>query len=107
MQRGREQPKLGRCWRKKRIRGCRLQELKQRRLRSIGFRRVESEKRKILAEKRKTELGMAKAIKKLKVEKHRTIEMVKLEEQKALAEDNWNKFTEEKCRTDQMSHQLQ
>lgn len=50
---------------------------------------------------------MAKANEKLKeIEKHKAIEMVKLEEQKALAQDNWNKFVEEKCRADQMSQQL-
>ncbi|CAJ2634200.1 unnamed protein product [Trifolium pratense] len=71
-------------------------------------RRYECKKRMILAEKRKAELGMVKANQKLEeVEKHKAIEMVKLEQQKALAEDNWNKFLKEKCRADQMSQQLE
>jgi hypothetical protein len=74
----------------------------------MATRRYEFKKRKILAEKRKAELGMEKANEKLmEVEKYRATEMVKLEEQKVLAEDNWNKFLEEKCRADQMSLQLE
>ena len=71
-------------------------------------RRQDFKKRRLFAEKRKAELEMAKANEKLKeIEKHNAIEMVKLEEQKALAEDNWNRFVEEKCRADQMSQQLE
>jgi hypothetical protein len=74
----------------------------------MATRRYEFKKRMISAEKRKAELGMAKANEKLtEVEKYRATEMAKLEEQKALAEDNWNKFLEAKCRTDQMSLQLE
>ncbi|XP_061342808.1 uncharacterized protein LOC133288977 isoform X2 [Gastrolobium bilobum] len=77
--------------------------------------RFEAEKRKILAEKRNAETGMAKAKERLEVEKNKATmekrradaEMVKLEKQKALAEDNWNKFMEEKHRADQMSQQLE
>ncbi|KAJ1388017.1 hypothetical protein SESBI_39478 [Sesbania bispinosa] len=77
--------------------------------------KFEAEKRKILAEKRNSELGMAKANERLEVEKTKAAEekrrgdaeLVKLEEQKALAEDNWNKFMEEKCLADQRSQQLE
>lgn len=77
--------------------------------------RFEAEKCRMLAEKRNAELGMAKANKRLEVEKRRAVEekrradaeVVKLEEQKALAEDNWNKFMEEKRRADQVSQQLE
>ncbi|TKY57172.1 hypothetical protein E2542_SST21618 [Spatholobus suberectus] len=77
--------------------------------------KFEAEKRKILAEKRNVESGMAKANERLEVEKQKAdeekrradAEMVKLEEQKALAEDNLNKFMKEKCLADQMSQQLE
>ncbi|XP_058743054.1 uncharacterized protein LOC131615890 isoform X2 [Vicia villosa] len=72
------------------------------------IRRFDCKKRKILAEKRRAELEMAKANENLEeIEKHKAVELVKLKEQKALAEDNWNKFTAEKCRADKMSQQLE
>ncbi|KAL5101476.1 hypothetical protein RYX36_005803 [Vicia faba] len=72
------------------------------------IRRFDCKRRKILEEKRRAELEMTKANQKLEeVEKLRVVEMVKLNEQKALVEDNWSKFTEEKCRADQMSQQLE
>ncbi|XP_027330715.1 uncharacterized protein LOC113846527 isoform X2 [Abrus precatorius] len=75
----------------------------------------EVEKCKILAEKRNAELAMAKAIENLEVEKRKAdeekrradAEMVKLEQQKALAEDNWNKFMKEKHLANQMSQQVE
>ncbi|RHN45627.1 hypothetical protein MtrunA17_Chr7g0233411 [Medicago truncatula] len=74
----------------------------------VVTRRSDLKKRWLFAAKRKAGLGMAKANKKLEeVEKHKAIEMVKLEEQKAFAKDNWNKFVEEKCHADQMSQQLE
>lgn len=72
------------------------------------IRRFDCKKRKILAEKRRAELEMTKANENLEeIEKHKAVELVKLKEQKALAEDNWNKFMEEKCRADQMSQLLE
>ncbi|KOM46598.1 hypothetical protein LR48_Vigan07g030200 [Vigna angularis] len=77
--------------------------------------KFEADKSKLLAEKRKADSALARANEMLEVEKQKVdkekrradSEMVKLEEQKALAEDNWNKFMKEKCLTDQMSRQLE
>ncbi|KAL2316847.1 hypothetical protein Fmac_030723 [Flemingia macrophylla] len=77
--------------------------------------KFEAEKRKILAEKRNTETEMAKVNERLEIEKQKVdeekrladAEMVNLEKQKALAEDNWNKFMKEKSLVDQMSQQLE
>ncbi|XP_022637598.1 uncharacterized protein LOC106765059 isoform X2 [Vigna radiata var. radiata] len=77
--------------------------------------KFEADKSKLLAEKRKADSALARANEMLEVEKEKVdkekrradSEMVKLEEQKALAEDNWNKFMKEKCLTDQMSRQLE
>ncbi|CAJ1971292.1 unnamed protein product [Sphenostylis stenocarpa] len=77
--------------------------------------KFEAEKRKLLAEKRNADSGMAKANEMLEIEKQKVDkekrradeEMAKLEGQKALAEDNWNKFRKEKCLADQMSQKLE
>ncbi|KAK7300211.1 hypothetical protein RJT34_11050 [Clitoria ternatea] len=77
--------------------------------------KLEAEKRKILADKRIAELAMTKANERLEVEKRKAdeekrrvdLEMAKLEEQKLLAEDNWNKFMKEKQLADQMSQQVE
>ncbi|KAE9614852.1 hypothetical protein Lalb_Chr04g0249051 [Lupinus albus] len=77
--------------------------------------KFEAEKWKLLAEKRNLELGMAKANEKLEAEKQKVnqekgradAEVVNAEAQKALAENNWKKFMEEKGRADQISQQLE